>query len=280
MTKLGFLLLLVISSAHASWVSTYQDFTTPMWDTYVWDNESNVEELPNARSLEELKDYYGNENFYAIYNDASEDFIEKSNYNLNQILNEELEQDLVGNNTRILTSSQTRTVFRAVERERVVRRQHYYDRDEVLGLCFGRAIIAHFHALARGVDRKEIKKIWVLGDMEQWQFHVATILKTTKGWYAIDTYTGLMSLDKWQRRMLKDKKRNAKSLMFFVTDAERFGFLSNHIYSSLLLFNYDHTEIENFVEDYRAKRSEDFYNGFFVDFFRSFDDKHTGIRAF
>lgn len=280
MKILVILSILVTSNVFANWVETYREVSDPMWNYYVWDNESNHEQIPFSRDFAELTDNYGGDNFYYIYHNNSDEFISLNNQNLLQILNHELSEDLTGPNTRILSRGQARRVFRATERERVVRNQHRYDPDEVLGLCFGRAIIAHIHALVRGVDETAIKKIWVLGDMKEWQFHVATILKTDRGWYAIDTYTGFMTLERWMSRMERDKKRDARPLMYFVSDSERFSFQSNFIYSAIDLFAVEHTEIDNYIEDTKELKERDLYQGFFVDFFKSLDSKIDRIRPF
>ena len=280
MKKFFFLLLLIATQVQASWVETYREISDPMWDYYVWDNEPNLEQIPYSRDFAALTDNYGSDNFYYIYHNVSDEFILQNNQNINRILDYELDQDLQGPNTRLLSRGQARRIYRATEREYVVRRQERYDRDEVLGLCFGRAIIAHIHALVRGVDETAIKKIWVLGDMEQWQFHVATILKTNRGWYVIDTYTGFLSLDRWIRRMERDKKRNARPLMYFVSDSERFSFQSNYIYSAVDLFNVDHTQLDLYEENEDQLKAGDLYNGFFIDFFKSLDRNIDRIRPF
>lgn len=272
--------VLFATQVQANWVETYREVTDPMWDYYVWDNEANHEQIPFSRDFAELTDNYGGDNFYYIYHSVSDEYIAQNNANINRILEYELTQDLSGSNKRQLSRGEARRVFRATERERVVERQDRYDPEEVLGLCFGRAIIAHIHALVRGVDESAIKKIWVLGDMEKWQFHVATILKTDRGWYVIDTYTGFMSVERWISRMERDKKRNARPLMYFVSDSERFSFQSNFIYSSVDLFATPHTELENYVENTKDLEDRDTYRGFFIDFFKSLDRRMDGIRPF
>jgi hypothetical protein len=276
-----FLVLLTYCAfAQASWVSTYNDIVQPIWDTYQWSNTSNIEQIPSSRDLRELEANYGNENMYYIYSELTDEQVLQNNENLNNILELALTQELAGPGVRQLSRGESSRVYRAVERERVVKNQHKYDPDEVLGLCFGRATIADIHARVRGVDPSAIKKIWVLGDMKKWQFHVATMLKEKKKWTVIDTYTGKLSLERWVRRMQRDKKRNARELMFFVTSAARFGFMSNHIYSASELFNYSFEELDNYVEDYKHSRDEDFYKGFFVDFFISLDKRIDRIRQF
>lgn len=276
-----FLVLLTLNlAAHASWVSTYNEIVQPIWDTYEWSNESNIPLISSSRDINELEDNYGNENMYTIYSNLSDEEVIRNNENIERILENALNQELYGDGVRQLSRRQSSTVYRAVENERVVENQHRYDPKEVLGLCFGRATIADIHARVRGVSPTAIKKIWVLGDMKKWQFHVATMLKEKDQWTVIDTYTGKLSLERWMKRMQRDRKRDARELMFFVTSAARFGFMSNHIYSSSELFNYSYEELDNYVEDYKFSRDEDFYKGFFVDFFISLDRKIDRIRVF
>ena len=276
-----FLVLLTLNlAAHASWVSTYNEIVQPIWDTYEWSNNANIPLISSSRDINELEDNYGNENMYTIYSNLSDEEVIRNNVNIERILENALNQELYGDGVRQLSRRQSSTVYRAVENERVVENQHRYDPKEVLGLCFGRATIADIHARVRGVSPTAIKKIWVLGDMKKWQFHVATMLKEKDQWTVIDTYTGKLSLERWMKRMQRDRKRDARELMFFVTSAARFGFMSNHIYSSSELFNYSYEELDNYVEDYRFSRDEDFYKGFFVDFFISLDRKIDRIRSF
>ena len=80
--------------------------------------------------------------------------------------------------------------------------------------------------------------------------------------------------------MEQDKKRGARPLMYFVSDSERFSFQSNYIYSAIDLFNIDHNELDNYVDDPSQLRDNDLYRGFFVDFFRSLDSGMDRIRKF
>ena len=222
------------------------------------------------------------------YKGLSEEEVIVSNENLMNMLNinhENTPRDPEGKVT-VLSSSQVRKIYRATERTRVVQREYIYDPDEEYGFCYGRALIAHYNSMVRNIHPSAIKKVWVVGDMKKWSFHVATMLKVKEGWRVIDTYTGLLTLERWVKRLRRDKKKKAKELMFFVTSPTRFGYFNNTRYNSIDLFNvssenYDkYNDKETTKESTRELKEEDYYNGFFIDFFQEFDRRSEKIKPF
>lgn len=102
-----------------------------------------------------------------------------------------------------------------------------YDPNGQLGFCFGRAMYLHLDLLQRGVDKGSIFKAFVIGPMKyeniDWQFHVATVVRSTEGgWIVIDPeYRQVLSLEEWFKKnasLSTDKK-----LRLYVTEAKKFG---------------------------------------------------------
>jgi hypothetical protein len=104
-----------------------------------------------------------------------------------------------------------------------------FDRGSEIGFCFGRALLAHYELLKRGVPQEAIVKLFVLGDLKVghslWKFHVAVgVRDPEKGLWVIDPLQpSLSSLVDWVQQMEKlDLKSPNPSSRFFVTDARKF----------------------------------------------------------
>jgi hypothetical protein len=125
-----------------------------------------------------------------------------------------------------------------------------YDPYGNMGFCFGRAMAAHIEAIQTGLDKKNIRKIWAVGEMSykkiMWQHHVATMVRGKNGvWYVIDPEYGRpLKMETWARTV-KKMDSNGK-LQFFITDAHRFDPID--------------------ADPYRpADMNAYFYNNYFVD---------------
>jgi hypothetical protein len=104
-----------------------------------------------------------------------------------------------------------------------------FDRGSEIGFCFGRALLAHYELLKRGVPQEAIVKLFVLGDLKVghslWKFHVAVAVRDPeKGLWIIDPLQpSVSSLADWVQQMQKlDLKSPNPSSRFFVTDARKF----------------------------------------------------------
>lgn len=241
-------ILLFSQSAFASWVTTYQDVIATISADHTFHESVAIPQIPSSKDFNELEQNYGNEDLKNIYWSMTPDQVLKNNENIKTLL----EQDIIGEAEK-LSSSEIRRIFRYTESSYVVKKEERYDKDEVIGFCFGRAFIAHHQARLREVDPDNIKKIWIVGDMKKWGHHVATILRGDKGWMVIDTYTGLLTVETWIKRMEQDKKRSSDELMFFVINATRFGHQNNNLHNSIDLFNSPEETLLEF-EDKEATR--------------------------
>lgn len=127
-----------------------------------------------------------------------------------------------------------------------------------IGYCFGRATYVDLALRKLGVNEDAIKKIWVVGPLDQgssisWGFHVATLVKGNSGsWLAVDNYPGSRALtaEQWVERMLENGSPNAK-LRFYITNPEKF---------SISLGRYTQTQM-----GLNMTSGEDWYRGFFKD---------------
>ena len=105
-----------------------------------------------------------------------------------------------------------------------------YDPRGSIGFCFGRAMTMHIEALRFGLHESSVRKIFVVGDLDNWQFHVATIVKgENKKWYVLDPFfLRAVTIDTWVKRWKKkDQKGN---MQIYITNAERLSAGSNHVY--------------------------------------------------
>lgn len=317
-TLILFSTLLSLQVSFAGWVSSYTDILEKMESTHEVYDSANWYAVMQSRDFDELEKNYGNANLQFIHWGYTDEQIAENNENIKRLTSEVEERknnDVETEGKITVSRRQAKKIFTYVEESKMVgeggRDEWKYDPDEVLGLCFGRAIIAHNYSLAKNIAPDSIKKIWVLGDMKKWQFHVATMVRGEKSWYVLDTYVGFVTAKEWMKRMLKDKKKSAKQeLMFFVTDATRFGFYDDSTYNSINLFNIADDELDEELheskeflnkkivwtqqelDEKREKKEKkgkefeedkyrvDFYRGYFIDFYKEFDKKIERIKPF
>jgi hypothetical protein len=130
------------------------------------------------------------------------------------------------------------------------------------GFCFGRAAVAHLEALAVGVSKSAIRKVWAVGNFDtgdgKWKYHVATIVRGTDGlWYAIEPEMGgAVELSKWTKWMSSiDVDKNMR---IHVTSARRSTPTSDGSWG-YTKGDWDHP----------------FYNGYFKDFREVFESEVT-----
>jgi hypothetical protein len=129
-----------------------------------------------------------------------------------------------------------------------------------IGFCFGRATYFHLALLKMGLHKSAIKKIWAVGPLEEgrisWQFHVATLVKTTDGtWLALDNFTGgPVSVKDWTERM--QSLNPDKTLRFYISEPDKF---------SVSLGSYDRLQMGLDLSPDR-----DWYRGYFKDLMKSF----------
>ncbi len=219
--------------------------------------------IANAQNLKELEDAYGNESFFHLQQRLTDQEIVANNEALVTLLNREPLTQAHVNKTPRIHSEQAQELYQDMVSTPCVRNDSPYQRPGVaLGYCFGRAIVSHFHALRREVDPRSMKKIWVVGKMRgDWGHHVAFMIKGEDNlWYVIDNVTGVVTHDKWIER-LKGFQLPGKNIMFFVSEAARFGPDNNRTYHTIDLFNLSGPQWQQYSKE------DDFYKGFFRDFF-------------
>lgn len=252
----------------ASWHSCYETLSSVIYHS----NKSSrygANGFHFAKNLAEAEELYGDESFFSIQGRLSNDEIRKNNTKLRTLLNrkEVIDQPDAAKATR-LSENQASTLYDDMTSTPCVRNDSPYQQPGVaLGYCFGRAIVSHFHALRRGVHPQAMKKIWVVGDMGHWGHHVAYMVRGDEGkWFVIDNVTGLVPHNEWMNS-LKTFQRGDKEVMFFVTEANRFGPESNRAYTTADLFNVQNRNWNSF------DRENDYYRGFFRDFFEWLDQQ-------
>lgn len=156
------------------------------------------------------------------------------------------------------------------------------DPDMQIGFCFGRATACHLEGIRRGLHPRSMRKIWVVGDMKDEQaFHVATMVKADADelipmnlgnftqydeteWLVLDAnFSQPLPVEMWMssHSLGKDRKPN----LFFVTQPGRFAAHSTARYNKIDLFG--------------EPGEDDFYRGFFTDYFKTLRSKDR-LRLF
>lgn len=124
------------------------------------------------------------------------------------------------------------------------------------GFCFGRASMVHFEALSKSIPSDLIKKVWMIGKVKSWRYHVATILRSGSDWYVLDTDSGLMKIDNWVAKYNKQNLIEGRNrpLMYIVTEASRESYFDSSSYKSKNFFS-DQFEgyFYRFFEDLRQR---------------------------
>lgn len=249
----------------ASWHSCFENLNALVFRKRLMENKG-MRDFHLAGTLDDLEQGYGSEGMFSIAGRTSNSDILLNNKRVEELLRDEAfpESDDV---TR-LNRNQAREVYDDMTSTPCVRNDGPYQRRDVaIGYCFGRAIVSHMHALRRGVDPSSMKKIWVVGPMRgNWGHHVAHMIRADDGsWWVIDNVTGLVKHDEWIQR-LNGFKNTQKELMYFVTEASRFGPRKNFTYNTVNLFNVQNRNYDAF--DYE----NDYYKGFFRDLFEHLDE--------
>ncbi len=103
-----------------------------------------------------------------------------------------------------------------------------YDPNGQIGFCFGRATAAHLEALAQGIDKSSVRKMFIHGTLEsgdtQWRYHVTTIVKAKDGgWWALDPIMGRpMKAEEWYQSMHR-QYNPSNDARIVITPASRFS---------------------------------------------------------
>ncbi len=217
-----------------------------------------------AKNLAELEEMYGGESLIEIQRNIPNAEILANNANVRKLLNAPYKVEEMKGKISSVPTKDTQTIYDAMENSNVNKNHHCYDTKGTIGFCFGRATIAHMEAIVREVHPDAVKKIWIAGDMGVWGHHVATMVHTEKGWRVLDTNQGrLVTPDQWIDIYMKEKQKNAKDIMIYITQAGRFGPYDTRSYNAIDLFN---TNSDEFV------KAKDYFNGYFHDYFQSLDN--------
>lgn len=256
----------------AAWHSCFENLNALVFRKQIEDGTGNVD-FHLAGSLDDLEAGYASEGMFSIHGRKSNKDILLNNERVSQLLRDEpfIEDtgvDIDELKVTKLNREQAQTIYNDMVNTPCVRNDGPYQRADVaIGFCFGRAITSHMHALRRGVDPRAMKKIWVVGPMRgDWGHHVAHMIRSDDGsWWVIDNVTGLVKAEQWITS-LKGYKNTNKELMFFVTQASRFGPRKNYTYNTVNLFNVVDGQYDIF------QKENDYYSGFFKDLFKYLDE--------
>jgi hypothetical protein len=217
-----------------------------------------------AKTFASLEKSYGSDSLIDIQYNLSEEEIKKNNINIKKLASAPFKVRPRKGKISALNDSDTMIIYKLMENSEVNKNHFCYDIKGTIGFCFGRATIAHMEAIVKNINPESVKKIWIAGDMKQWGHHVATMVNTEKGWMVLDTNLRRpVTVDFWIDFYQPMKSAKAKEIMVFVTQAGRFGPEDTTAYNAIDLFNTNSADF---------KKAEDFFNGYFHDYFESLDN--------
>ena len=223
--------------------------------------------LTKAKDLNELEQAYGEESLIDLQRRLDNESIKAATKHAHSLLTKPVNFDKSMKKATYVTPQEAQEILNSITNSKVNQNHYCYDPNNTTGFCFGRAVIGHMEALARGVHPDAIKKIWIAGDMKEWGHHVAPMVKSENGWLVLDTNIGKpLSPEAWYKYYTPMKAPKAKDIMLFVTQGGRFGPYDNEAYSAVNLFN---TNGDTF------DRANDFYKGYFHDYFEALEQDKT-----
>lgn len=165
--------------------------------------------------------------------------------------------------TKSISYAEANAFIQKIWQHPVVGKDTRYQRTETsIGYCFGRATFVHLEALRLGYTKDQIRKVWVVGEMDNgivWDFHVATAIRNqNQEWYVIDTVTGRpLSPEDWYNQFLK--MSTDKKLRFFATNPEKFTKAAG---------SYDRIQLGLDLD-----KESDWYQNYFKDLMQNFPKK-------
>lgn len=169
-----------------------------------------------------------------------------------------------------ITKEQAESVRKLMKNHPVVgeRSIEKYDPNGNFGFCFGRAIWAHLELLRRNVSKQSIKKVFVVGEMDDkesplWDYHVATAVKGPDDvWWVIDTWVNkVMTVEEWYNEM--NKMSTDDRLRLYVTEPNRIGpkeWKYNIDDGGLYTYNSYFEDMFRYFRDHPPRDHEKFYN--------------------
>lgn len=208
------------------------------------------------KSFGELEQTYGGFAFFDLQYWLPHSIIQENNRIVRELIKPQPAQSHQG-----VSAETTSLIYQRMLGRQSVLKEEVYDHLTQngcikTGFCFGRATIAHMESIIENVPSEYIKKIWVVGEMQEWTFHVATMIKTNGKWMVLDNKVGLMNAKRWMAEMRK--RLITGKQMFFVSQPTRFGVNSPNQYNAVDLFG-------RYYE-------EDFYQGYFREYFNEISE--------
>lgn len=230
------------------------------------DSGKSSDLLNYATSFEKLEDIYKNRDFIEIYNSKSAAEIKAHNKLIFSLLKNDIETR--GKRAGYLNQKEVVTIIDHVKNSRNEVNKRQYDPSGDEGYCYARAILGHVQAINAGVEPASIKKLWMVGDVIGYPFHVGTMIKAEKGWSIVDSswFPNGATAEKWINQFAGQKR--GKDNMVFIAPGDRFAQNSPIKYNPIDFFNTD-------GNDYDV--SYDFYRGYFRDFFEDIEKQELRV---
>lgn len=124
-----------------------------------------------------------------------------------------------------------------------------------IGFCFGRAFFIRSVLLKMNVQPNAIRKVFIVGPLRTWDYHMATAVYTDRGWMVLDPHYvggGPATLEDWFNTYNLLAIFQSRKSQFFVTDGLKFSAQSGAPTYEYLAQ----------LPDYDAE-TEDYYRGYF-----------------
>ena len=246
-----------------------------------WDQFKKEEQAIESKFAREgffqtimLRNLIGKSSAYAKLNRAA----------LQSIREIELPKDIPNGYKGELTMSEIRSLYKTVAEHPVAKisNRDLYDPEGIgLGFCFGRAVTTHLEALWNyKLANVSIRKLWMVGNVGPWDFHVTAIVRGPKGqWYAIDpTLLRPVTVESWYRHYftfakvsgtwIRDVNGELKykgGVMLFHSKAKRFSMYAESAPGSV------------YTGSYQNGKWVDNFNSYFVDLFSHYKEQRKII---
>ncbi len=231
-----FIILLAFGLSAAEPSSCFQELNLLITHQEIKTYDYDIYRYREAESLIELERLYGDSNLFDVYSRLLENDIKNINdHTLNIIHKNQLDDDGV-------ELTEVQSIFdRLIDNYNYATKNIHKSICDRNGFCYARATMAHMMALKRGIKSKNLKKIWVLGQLKSdindiWNYHVALVIKGKEDSYVLDTSFGLKTLSEFHAHFQKTENHYGKRPLSVMTQASRYQIGHSGSYNSFELF--------------------------------------------
>lgn len=242
-----FTIVIVFLLSRSSWASSrcYDKLSALFEHQEIRNTRHQLDQRFEIETLNELEQLYGTENLGHIHASLMESRFSFINYRTIEIA----EKYHVDEPTTLYKITKIYELMKRIDRQVSQGIPNLVCMTE--GFCYGRAMIAHFIATQMGVAQKNMKKVWILGNLRsdngfRWSYHVGLAIKSHGGLWVLDANHGLKRIRDFYLQFVEDTEATP---LIFVTQPSRGTIDSSSQYR---------------IESFNAKAGSENYNyGYF-----------------